>query len=276
MTKEPYQVEITPDIHVGGGARLLLIAGPCQVESLDLCRQVAAELKRVGELFPINLVFKSSFDKANRTSGTSQRGPGITAGLEILQQVKAEFGLPVQTDVHSVDQISSAAEVADVLQIPAFLCRQTDLLLTAGKSGRSVCIKKGQFLHPDDMAHCAAKVSSCGNNRIMLCERGTCFGYRDLTVDYRSLLIMRATGYPVVFDATHSVQVMGGAGGASGGARQYVKPLALAAAAVGIDALFLECHPDPDSAPSDGASMLRLDHLEDVIRSVCAVREALS
>jgi len=264
-------VEITPAVRAGDGERMLIIAGPCQIESLDLCLEVAQHLKTCCAGLPVNLVFKSSFDKANRTSVGSQRGLGLKEGLKVLAQVKERTGLPVLTDVHSAEQAGPVAEVADALQIPAFLCRQTDLLLAAGRTGRAVHVKKGQFLAPEDMRYVAEKIASTGNRRILLCERGSCFGYRDLVVDMRSLIIMAQSGYPVIFDATHSVQTMGGGAGQSSGQREFILPLARAAAAAGVAGLFFECHPDPENAPSDGAVMLPLPQAEDLIRQVCAI-----
>lgn len=218
---------------------------------------------------PITYVFKSSFDKANRTSVTGARGPGLEAGLEILDRVKKTLGVPVLTDIHTAEQAATVAEVADILQIPAFLCRQTDLLTAAGTTGKSINIKKGQFLHPADMLFCIEKIAATGNENILLCERGTCFGYRDLIVDMRSLAIMAGTGYPVVFDATHSVQSMGGAGGSSGGSREYIPILARAAVATGCTrGVFIECHDNPDSAPSDGKSMLPLEAMPDLLQQL--------
>jgi 2-dehydro-3-deoxyphosphooctonate aldolase (KDO 8-P synthase) len=266
-------VRISPDISAGDEQPLLLLAGPCQIESLDHCLMIASTLQKELRDLPVNLIFKSSFDKANRTSASSKRGPGLEAGLKVLAQVKEETGLPVITDIHSPEQAQAAAEVVDILQIPAFLCRQTDLLVAAGKTGKAINVKKGQFLHPEDMGHAAEKVSSTGNKNILLCERGTCFGYRNLVVDPRSFIIMRSSGYPVVFDATHSVQVMGGAAGKSTGNREYVAPLARAAAAIGIDGLFVECHESPDSAPSDGPNMLQINQVKPLIESICAIRQ---
>jgi 2-dehydro-3-deoxyphosphooctonate aldolase (KDO 8-P synthase) len=223
----------------------------------------------------VGLVFKSSFDKANRSSGASPRGPGIEEGLSTLAAVKEHFGVPVVTDIHETWQAGPSAEVADVLQIPAFLCRQTDLLVAAARTGRVVNVKKGQFVAPLDMANVVAKLEEAGGERILLTERGTTFGYNNLVVDFRSLSQMRALGYPVVFDATHSVQLPGGLGTASGGQRDYVAPLARAAAAVGVDALFVEVHENPDKAPSDGPNMLTPDALDALLRDVLAVRAAL-
>jgi 2-dehydro-3-deoxyphosphooctonate aldolase (KDO 8-P synthase) len=256
--------------------KLLVIAGPCQIESLEHSLMIAKHLHEIAAKLPIQLVYKSSFDKANRTSLTGARGTGIEAGLEILTQVRNTYALPILTDVHSVEQARTAGAVVDILQIPAFLCRQTDLLLAAGETGKAVNVKKGQFLHPEDMRFVAEKIASTGNRQIFLCERGTCHGYRDLIVDMRSLLIMRACGYPVIFDATHSVQSMGGIGGSSGGSREYVRPLLRAATAVGVDGVFIECHQDPAHAPSDGASMLPLSELEATLREVLAIRASLS
>ncbi len=258
----------------GLGENLLLIAGPCQIESLEHCLSIANFLKTITADLPINLVFKSSFDKANRTSGSSARGPGLETGLNILKQVKAETGLPVLTDIHDATQADIASEFVDILQIPAFLCRQTDILIAAGRTGRAIHVKKGQFLAPDDMKWVAQKIESTGNKNILLCERGTCHGYRDLVVDMRGLQIMRKMNYPVVFDATHSVQSMGGAGGSSGGHREFIPALARAAAAVGIDGIFIECHENPDTAPSDAASMLKTTEMRGLLETICKIRAA--
>lgn len=263
---------ITPQIAVGGKSKLLLLAGPCQIESLEHCLEIAGFLRELCAGFPVNLVFKSSFDKANRTSLAGKRGPGPAEGLSVLRRVKEKTGLPTVTDVHSPEQAKLAAEVVDILQTPAFLCRQTDLLIAAGETGKPVHCKKGQFLAPEDMRFAAEKIASTGNRRILLCERGASFGYRDLVVDMRSLIAMRELGYPVVFDATHSVQSPGGAGGSSGGARRFVLPLAQAASAVGIDGLFVECHDRPQAAPSDGACMLPLGEMKELLDRVCAIR----
>jgi len=259
---------------VGLCEKLLLIAGPCQIESLEHCLKIANFLKEITSDLPINLVFKSSFDKANRTSGTSARGPGIEKGLEVLNEVRVRTDLPVLTDIHDAPQAAQAAQAVDVLQIPAFLCRQTDILLAAGQTGKAIHVKKGQFLAPDDMKWVAQKIESTGNKNILLCERGTCHGYRDLIVDMRGLQIMRKMNYPVVFDATHSVQSMGGSGGASGGQREFIPTLARAAAAVGIDGIFLECHENPDSAPSDAASMLKTSDMRGILETICKIRAA--
>jgi 2-dehydro-3-deoxyphosphooctonate aldolase (KDO 8-P synthase) len=243
-------------IGFGSGAPLALIAGPCVIESEEHPLLLARAIGEIAGPY----VFKASFDKANRSSVGSYRGPGIEAGLRALARVKAA-GFPVLTDIHTPEQAARAAEVADVLQIPAFLCRQTDLLVEAGRTGRIVNIKKGQFIAPGDMRLAADKVASTGNTRILLTERGTSFGYHNLVVDMRGLVLMRRTGWPVVFDATHSVQIPGGAGGASGGNPEFIEPLARAAVAVGIDALFVEVHEAPERALSDGPNALRLDRL---------------
>jgi 2-dehydro-3-deoxyphosphooctonate aldolase (KDO 8-P synthase) len=264
--------EITPQVRVGGGEKLLIIAGPCQIESLDHSLMVARYLKEVTADLPVSLVFKSSFDKANRTSAKSARGIGIQEGLEILSKIRDEVNIPVLTDVHTEEQAKIVGNVVDVLQIPAFLCRQTDLLVAAGNTGRTVHVKKGQFLHPSDMRFVAEKIASTGNNKILLCERGASFGYRDLVMDPRSLIMMRECGYPVVFDATHSVQQLGGGDGSSGGARHFVEALARAAVAVGVDGVFIECHQDPDNAPSDGPCMLPLPQIRPLIAKLCEIR----
>lgn len=269
-------VEISPSVKVGEGQKLLLIAGPCQIESREHCLSIAEFLRRETEKLPVSLVFKSSFDKANRTSVKGRRGIGIDKGLKILEEVRSTIGAPVLTDVHNEEQATVVGQVVDVLQIPAFLCRQTDLLVAAGATGRTIHVKKGQFLHPADMQFVAEKIASTGNTKILLCERGTSFGYRDLIMDPRNLLIMGSTGYPVVFDATHSVQQLGGTGGSSGGSRVFVQALARAAVATGVDGVFVECHNDPDSAPSDGPCMLPLEQVIPLLKTLCRLREALS
>ena len=268
-------VEITPSVTVGAGQKLLIIAGPCQIESLEHCLMIGKHLKELCEKLPVSFVFKSSFDKANRTSVGGKRGVGMDQGLSILASVRSSLNVPVLTDVHTEAQAIEVGRVVDVLQIPAFLCRQTDLLIAAGKTGKTIHVKKGQFLHPSDMRFVAEKIASTGNTKIMLCERGTSFGYRDLVVDPRSFLIMKETGYPVVFDATHSVQQLGGTGGSSGGSRQYVQALARAAVAVGVDGVFIECHNDPDNAPSDGPCMLPLEQVGPLVKLLCAIRKTV-
>lgn len=265
---------LTFDISADGSSPLIVIAGPCQIESLEHSLMIGEHLKKLQEKLPIRMIYKSSFDKANRTSLGGTRGSGMTQGLKILATVREKLGLPILTDIHNEEQAAAAGAIVDVLQIPAFLCRQTDLLLAAGRTGRWINVKKGQFLHPEDMKYAAEKIASTGNKNIFLCERGSCFGYRDLVVDMRSLLIMKKSGYPVIFDATHSVQSMGGSGGSSGGSREYVRPLLRGAVAVGVDGVFIECHQDPARAPSDGASMLPLAELEATLDEILAVRAA--
>jgi 2-dehydro-3-deoxyphosphooctonate aldolase (KDO 8-P synthase) len=245
-------------VSIGPGEPLAVIAGPCVIESRELCLEIAGRLEEMCERLSLGVIFKASFDKANRASLKSFRGPGIDKGLEILAEVKAKTGLPIDTDIHEPWQAEVAAKVADMIQIPAFLCRQTDLLAAAGKTGKPVFIKKGQFMNPLDMRLAAEKVESEGNTQVLLGERGTFFGYGNLVVDMRSLAIMRGMGYGVIFDATHSVQLPGGAGTASGGQREFVAPLARAAVAAGVDGVFLEVHPEPEKAPSDAATMLPL------------------
>jgi 2-dehydro-3-deoxyphosphooctonate aldolase (KDO 8-P synthase) len=268
-------VQIAGDVWAGEGYPLLLVAGPCLVEERDFMVGVADTIQQICERHGVGLLFKSSFDKANRTSGESARGPGMEEGLAILAAVKEAAGVPVITDIHESWQAKPTAEVADVLQIPAFLSRQTDLLTAAAATGRAVNVKKGQFLSPPEMGQVVAKLEAAGCDRILLTERGTTFGYNNLIVDFRGLPQLRALGYPVVFDATHSVQLPGGLGGASGGQREYVPSLARAAAAVGIDSLFVEVHPDPDSAPSDGPNMITPELLDRLLTEVLAVREAV-
>ena len=270
------QTKVTEKIVAGDGQPLLLIGGPCVVESEEFTVRMAEEIARVCERLKIPFVFKSSFDKANRTSINSFRGSSMEEGLRILRRVKERTGVPILTDIHESYQAEPAAEVADVLQIPAFLCRQTDLLTAAARTGRCVNVKKGQFVAPWEMRHVVAKLEAGGARNILLTERGSSFGYNTLVVDFRSLPQMRALGHPVIFDATHSVQMPGGAGDRSGGQRQFVPYLARAAAAVGCDALFMEIHEDPDNAPSDGPNMLPLSQLETTLRQVLAVRAALA
>ncbi len=255
---------------IGGDRPFVLIAGPCQLESADHARMLCSRLLEACAPTGTPLIFKASYDKANRTSLSGKRGPGMAAGLQILSDIRAEFGIPVLTDVHEAGHCAVAAEAVDVLQIPAFLCRQTDLLLAAGATGAAINVKKGQFLAPWDMQHVAAKIASTGNDRILLCERGTSFGYNTLVTDFRGLPQMAATGWPVVFDATHAVQQPGGLGGASGGQRAFVPVLARAACAVGVAALFIETHEDPDRAPSDGPNMVPVDRMQQLIGRLSA------
>ena len=257
------------DIAIGGQNPIALICGPCQLESHDHARMMAERILEACAPTGTRFIFKASYDKANRSSLSGKRGLGMEKGLEILGRIRDEFGVPVLTDVHEPGHCAPAAEVCDVLQIPAFLCRQTDLLLAAGATGKVVNIKKGQFLAPWDMDNVAAKVASTGNAQIMLCERGTSFGYNTLVTDFRGLPRMAETGYPVIFDATHSVQQPGGLGGSSGGQREYVPVLARAACAVGVAGLFIETHQDPDNAPSDGPNMVPVDQLKDLVGTLC-------
>lgn len=259
-------------ISLGNDGPLFLIAGPCVIESEGLVLEVAAFLKDVSFNLGIPVVFKASFDKANRTSLHSFRGPGLEPGLKILEKVKREVGLPVISDVHEPGQLAQAAAVLDVIQIPAFLCRQTDLLVAAGQTGLPVNIKKGQFLSPWEMGQAVEKVRSTGNRRILLTERGTFFGYNNLVVDMRSIVILRRFGCPVIFDATHSVQLPGKEGSASGGQREFVDDLASAAVAAGADGIFLEVHPEPDKALCDGANSLPLPHLKGLLATLMDIR----
>lgn len=251
-----------------GGDKLSLFAGPCQIESKELCLEVAETLIPICESLDINLVFKSSFDKANRTSLNSERGFGLEQGLKILAEIKEETNLPIISDIHLPEQAEAAAHVLDIIQIPAFLARQTDLLVAAGKTGKTIHIKKAQFMKASDMKFSAEKVSNSGSDNILLCERGTSFGYGDLVVDMRNLIIMRKLGYPVIFDATHSVQKPGSGNGTTGGNREYVPYLAKAAIATGIDGLFIETHPNPDNAPSDGPNMIPLKDMPQLLEEL--------
>ena len=260
---------------IGEGQPLLLMAGPCVLESEEIAWQVAGEMQRICRDLGITYVFKASFDKANRTSLDSFRGPGIEKGLRLLGRIRKEIGVPVVSDVHDITQIEAAAEVLDIIQIPAFLCRQTDLLVAAAHTGKVVNVKKGQFVSPWDMKYAVEKVKGAGNNRILLTERGASFGYNNLVVDMRSFPVMRSLDCPVVFDATHSVQLPGGAGGSSGGQREFIPPLARAAVATGIDGLFMEVHPDPDSAKCDGPNSWPLDRAEWLLKQLLAVRNAV-
>ena len=266
----PAAVRIGP-LLCGGGRPFVLIAGPCVVESRDSALRHAQALRTLTERLGVPLIYKSSYDKANRTALGSFRGLGMDTALNILAEVKRETGVLLLTDVHTATEVSAAAEVVEVLQIPAFLCRQTDLLLAAGQSGRVVNIKKGQFLAPWDMQHAAAKVASTGNRHILLTERGATFGYNNLVSDFRALPLMARCGYPVVFDATHSVQLPGGLGGQSGGQREFIAPLARAAVAVGIDGLFMEVHEEPERALSDSATAFPLARLEPLLRVLLAL-----
>lgn len=264
-------VDVNSNITIGDGKRFCLIAGPCAIENREMVIQTAHTLKDVCGRLGINLIFKASFDKANRSSGQAQRGVGMKRGLQILQEVKETLSLPIITDVHESWQCNAVAEVADILQIPAFLCRQTDLLVAAAKTGRVVNVKKGQFLAPWDMGNVVGKLEDVGCRRILLTERGTTFGYNNLVVDMTSLVEMRRFGYPVVFDATHSVQKPAGNGTSTGGNREMIPYLMRAALAVGVDALFMEVHPNPDEAISDGPNQIKLENVETLLRQAVAV-----
>ena len=263
------------DVTVANDRPFALIAGPCQIESRDHAMKIAEALAGAARKAGVPLIFKASYDKANRTSLKGARGIGIEAGLEILADIRRELGCPVLTDVHTEAECAQAGEVVDVLQIPAFLCRQTDLLVAAARTGRAINVKKGQFLAPWDMANVAAKITDSGNRQVMLCERGASFGYNTLVSDFRALPIMAETGYPVVFDATHSVQEPGGQATSSGGKRVYAPVLARAAVAVGVAAVFIEAHDDPDHAPSDGPNMIPLEWVAPLLADLTAIERAL-
>lgn len=258
-------------IEIGGNGPLVLIAGPCVIESEDQIRKTVEGLKEITSEMNIPFIFKSSYDKANRTSIKSYRGPGLEKGLEILEKVKGEFDIPILIDVHRIEEVELVSKVADILQVPAFLCRQTDLIISIARTGKPVNVKKGQFLAPWDMKNVIEKIESTGNKNILLTERGSCFGYNNLVVDMKSLPIMRSFGYPVVFDATHSVQKPGGRGTATGGEREYVPFLAQAAVATGIDGLFLEVHPDPEEALSDGPNMIGLNRVRELLEKLIRI-----
>jgi 2-dehydro-3-deoxyphosphooctonate aldolase (KDO 8-P synthase) len=262
-------------LQIGASAPLTIIAGPCVIEDADTTLQIAAFLKQLSQEMDLQLVFKASFDKANRTSIHSFRGPGMEKGLKILARVKSELGLAILSDVHESSQVDQAAQVLDIIQIPAFLCRQTDFLLAAARSSKPINIKKGQFLAPWDMANTVEKIRSTGNQKIMLTERGATFGYNNLVVDFRGIQIMQSTGCPVIFDATHSVQLPGGDGTSSGGQRKFAPVLARAAVAAGADGIFIEVHPDPDKALCDGPNSLALDQLRSLFLQLIAIRKAI-
>lgn len=259
------------NIEIGGGRPLVVIAGPCVVESKESALRHAAGLKARADRVGVPYIFKSSYDKANRSSVHSFRGLGMMRGLEILDQVKKQIGVPILTDVHEIGQVDAVKEIAEILQIPAFLCRQTDFVIAVARSGNVINVKKGQFLAPWDMSNVVDKIRSAGNEQILLTERGASFGYNNLVSDMRSLVIMRELGYPVVFDATHSLQLPGGLGNASGGERKFIPALARAGVAAGVDALFMEVHEDPDHALSDGPNSLALELFENVLKSVKAI-----
>jgi 2-dehydro-3-deoxyphosphooctonate aldolase (KDO 8-P synthase) len=270
---KPMEITISDRIAIGGGRPLVIIAGPCVIENEDVTFHTAERLREICSAAGLPLVFKSSFDKANRSSLNSFRGPGIERGLRVLSDVKSRYGLPVLSDIHSVEEAGPASEVLDVLQIPAFLCRQTDIVLAAAYTGRPVNVKKGQFLAPWDMKNIVEKFLSTGNSKLFLTERGASFGYNNLVVDFRGLPIMRSLGQPVVFDVTHSLQLPGGKGSCSGGQREFAEPLARAAVAVGVDGLFLEVHPEPEKALCDGPNMIALDSLPHFLKTVKAFHE---
>jgi 2-dehydro-3-deoxyphosphooctonate aldolase (KDO 8-P synthase) len=259
------------DITIGGGSPFVLIAGPCVIESESHAMELAGRLADIARRSRVPFIFKASFDKANRTSGRSFRGPGLDEGLRVLAQIKSRHHVPILTDIHEAAHAAAAADVADVLQIPAFLCRQTDLLVAAAKTGRIVNIKKGQFLAPDDVRHAVAKVVDAGNPRVLVTERGTSFGYHNLVVDMRAFPMMRAQGLPVVFDVTHSLQLPGGGDGVTAGQAEYIVPLASAGVAAGVDGVFLEVHEEPSRAKSDAQNALRLDALEALLQRLTAI-----
>jgi 2-dehydro-3-deoxyphosphooctonate aldolase (KDO 8-P synthase) len=264
------------ELRVGDNHPLALIAGPCVIEDAEECLDIAARLKSLTDQLAISFIFKSSYDKANRSSVNSYRGPGLERGLEILSSVKSRFSVPILTDVHCRFDVEKVAEVADVVQIPAFLCRQTDLVVAAAEKARTVNVKKGQFLSPWEVKNIIDKIEGVGNHNILLTERGTSFGYNCLVSDMRSIPVMQSWGYPVIFDATHSVQKPGGLGSASGGDREFVACLALAAVAAGCDGLFLEVHPEPERARSDASSMLPLDQLSELLQKAIAIRNIVN
>ena len=270
MTLHPNSTVSVGGLEIGNRLPLTLIAGPCQMESREHAFEIAGRLKEICGRLGIGLVYKSSFDKANRTSLSGRRGIGLDKAMAVFADIKTELGLPVITDIHTEDQCAVVAEVVDILQIPAFLCRQTDLLIAAARTGRVINVKKGQFLAPWDMKNVLAKITESGNSDVLLTERGASFGYNTLVSDMRSLPIMAAMGAPVVFDATHSVQQPGGQGGSSGGQREFVETLARAAVAVGVAALFIETHEDPDNAPSDGPNMVPLDQMPRLLETLMA------
>ena len=258
---------------IGQGHPLVLIAGPCVIEDYETTREIAAYLKETTDKLEMPLIFKASFDKANRTSVTAFRGPGLTEGLRVLGEIKKEFGLPILSDVHRISEISAAARVLDIIQIPAFLCRQTDVIVEVANSGRVVNIKKGQFLAPWDIVNVVEKITSTGNRRILITERGAMFGYNNLVVDFRGFMIMRQTGYPLIFDATHSVQLPGGAGKSSAGDREYAPMLARAAVAAGVDGVFMEVHTNPEKALCDGPNSLKLDTIDNLLSRLKTIHD---
>lgn len=268
------QIKIN-NITVGNANLPLIIAGPCVIENEEITFYTAEKLREICSRVGLPFIFKSSYDKANRTSLKSYRGPGIDKGLSILSDIKSRLNIPVISDVHSIDELNYVSEVLDVLQVPAFLCRQTDLIIEASKTGKPVNIKKGQFLAPWDVKNIIEKFTSTGNHNLMITERGTSFGYNNLVVDFRAFPIMRSFGYPVIFDITHSLQLPGGKGTCSGGQREFAEPLARAAVACGVDGLFMEVHPEPDRALCDGPNMIRLSEVEGMLKSIKRIQQSL-
>lgn len=271
---KPMHTVKVKDVFIGKGKPLVLIAGPCVIESEESTYELARALKEITDRIGIPFIFKASYDKANRSSSESFRGPGIEEGLGVLKKVRKELDVPVLSDIHNLGEVGPAAEVLDILQIPAFLCRQTDLIVEAAKTKKPINVKKGQFMSPREMFNVVKKIEECGNKSIMLTERGTTFGYNMLVNDFRSIPIMSEAGYPVVYDATHSVQMPGGQGSSSGGESEYVLPLSKAAVAVGCDAVFVEVHKSPSKAMSDGPNMLKLDDLEDYLKEIKSIEKA--
>lgn len=261
---------------MGKGASMALISGPCVIENYETAREIASFLKEITTNLEIPFIFKASYDKANRTSINAFRGPGLSDGLRILGDIKEEFGIPVISDVHRISEIAAAARILDIIQIPAFLCRQTDVIIEAAKTGKAVNIKKGQFLAPWDIANVVEKIASAGNRRVLITERGTMFGYNNLVVDFRSFMILRKTGFPVIFDATHSVQLPGGAGTSSGGQRDFAPMLARAAIAAGVDGIFMEVHPNPAEALCDGPNSLKLDTIYDLLAELKTIHRIVN
>jgi len=266
----------TDSMVIGQGAPLVLISGPCVIENYETTREIAASLKEMTARLAMPFIFKASYDKANRTAVNSFRGPGLVDGLKVLAEVKKEFDVPILSDVHRISEIEPAARVLDIIQIPAFLCRQTDFITAVSQTGKPVNIKKGQFLAPWDISNVVEKITSTGNRRLLITERGTMFGYNNLVVDFRGLMIMRRTGYPIIFDATHSVQLPGGAGKSSGGQRDFAPVLARAAVAAGVDGIFMEVHPDPDQALCDGPNSLKLDTIYDLLAQLKTIHRTIN
>ena len=266
----------TGAVEIGSGLPLVLISGPCVIEGYETTYKIAASLKELSQKLDIPFIFKASYDKANRTSINSFRGPGIDKGLEILEKIKTRLDIKILSDVHRISEVNKAAQVLDIIQIPAFLCRQTDLIIATAKTGKPVNIKKGQFLSPRDMANVAEKVSASGNNQMVVTERGTMFGYNNLVVDFRGIKVMKDFGFPVIFDATHSVQSPGGAGKTSGGHREFAPVLAKAAVAAGVDGIFMEVHMDPDKALCDGPNSLKINSLYDLIPELMAIKKCVT